>query len=106
MIHEDFYKLYKEIRRKEVAALKSALQKFPQHQYEWADDSQKPVVVAIPKHYSFSKDYDICKVTENVDSENGIFIKDTDTNAILQVGFVALPFGSIDYILDCLPEVY
>lgn len=105
MKHENFYGLYKEVRNKEVAALKEALQRFPQHQYEWTDKQTRPKVVAIPIHYSFSKDYDVCRVTDKISSDEGIFIQDTDTNAILQVGFISIPFDTIEYLIECLPEI-
>lgn len=41
MEHTDFYMMYKAIRDKEVVALKNALQKFPNHQYDW-DENDEP----------------------------------------------------------------
>ena len=50
MEHTDFYMMYKAIRDKEVVALKNALQKFPNHQYNWDEnDEPRPRIVASPK---------------------------------------------------------
>ena len=48
MEHTDFYMMYKAIRDKEVVALKNALQKFPNHQYDWDEnDEPRPRIVRV-----------------------------------------------------------
>ena len=83
MEHTDFYMMYKAIRDKEVVALKNALQKFPNHQYDWDEnDEPRPRIVASPKHSDYTSDYEVCRITENLGYDCGIFIKDLESGEI------------------------
>ena len=106
MEHTDFYMMYKAIRDKEVVALKNALQKFPNHQYDWDEnDEPRPRIVASPKHSDYTSDYEMCRITENLGYDCGIFIKDLESGEVVETGYAFLEFGSIDSLLDELPEI-
>ena len=106
MKHTDFYMMYKAIRDKEVVALKNALQKFPNHQYDWDEnDELRPRIVASPKHSDYTSDYEVCRITENLGYDCGIFIKDLESGEVVETGYAFLEFGSIDSLLDELPEI-
>lgn len=106
MEHTDFYMMYKAIRDKEVVALKNALQKFPNHQYDWDEnDEPRPRIVASPKHSDYTNDYEVCRITENLGYDCGIFIKDMESGEVVETGYAFLEFGSIDSLLDELPEI-
>lgn len=106
MKHADFHLMYKEIRDKEVVALRNALQRFPMHKYDWEKENQTlPRVIASPKHCDFASDYEVCRITDNLGYDCGIFLKDWETGRELETGFSYLAFGSIDYLLDKLPEI-
>lgn len=106
MKHTDFYMIYKAIRDKEVVELKNALQKFPNHQYDWDEnDEPRPRIVASPKHSDYTSDYEVCRITENLGYDCGIFIKDLESGEVVETGYAFLEFGSIDRLLDELPEI-
>ena len=106
MEHTDFYMMYKAIRDKEVVELKNALQKFPNHQYDWDEnDEPRPRIVASPKHSDYTSDYEVCRITENLGYDCGIFIKDLESGEVVETGYAFLEFGSIDSLLDELPEI-
>ena len=106
MEHTDFYMMYKTIRDKEVVALKNALQEFPEHQYGWDEnDGPRPRIVASPKHSDYTSDYEVCRITENLGYDCGIFIKDLESGEVVETGYAFLEFGSIDSLLDELPEI-
>lgn len=107
MEHTDFYMMYKAIRDKEVVELKNALQKFPNYQYDWDEnDEPRPRIVASPKHSDYTSDYEVCRITENLGYDCGIFIKDLESGEVVETGYAfLLEFGSIDSLLDELPEI-
>lgn len=87
MEHTDFYMMYKAIRDKEVVALKNALQKYPNHQYDWDEtDEPRPRIVASPKHSDYTNDYEVCRITENLGYDCGIFIKDLESGEVVETG--------------------
>lgn len=49
------------------------------------------------------KDYD--PNTENLGYDCGIFIKDLESGEVVETGYAFLEFGSIDSLLDELPEI-
>lgn len=106
MEHTDFYKMYKEIRDKEIVALRNALQKFPLHKYDWEENNVAlPRVIASPKHYDYASDYEVCKITDNLGYDCGIFLREWESDRSIETGYAYLAFGSIDHILDKLPDV-
>lgn len=106
MEHTDFHLMYKAIRDKEIVALRNALQKFPLHKYDWEEhNEQRPRIIASPKHYDYASDYEVCRITEDLGYDCGIFLKEWDSERVIETGYAFLAFGSIDYILDKLPEI-
>ena len=56
MEHTDFYMMYKAIRDKEVVELKNALQKFPNHQYDWDEnDEPRPRIVLLSFYFNIPR---------------------------------------------------
>ena len=53
----------------------------------------------------FGSDYEVCRITENLGYDCGIFIKDLESGEVVETGYAFLEFGSIDSLLDELPEI-
>lgn len=106
MEHTDFHKMYKAIRDKEVIALRNALQKLPLHKYDWDEHNEHcPRIIASPKHYDYACDFEVYKITDNLGYDCGIYLKELESERVIETGYAFLAFGSIDYILDNLPEI-
>ena len=74
--------------------------------YDWDEnDEPRPRIVASPKHSDYTSDYEVCRITENLGYDCGIFIKDFESGEVVETGYAFLEFGSIDSLLDELPEI-
>ena len=74
--------------------------------YNWDEnDEPRPRIVASPKHSDYTSDYEVCRITENLGYDCGIFIKDLESGEVVETGYAFLEFGSIDSLLDELPEI-
>lgn len=104
MKHEDFLKLYENIRVKEVAALNAALEKFPSQKYMWRKD-EKPIVTASPRKWEEQDQALVAMVKLPITQHGGIVIQSRYDFEAYTVGYEDLAFGDISEILTSIPTL-